>query len=106
MLEIPLPADPAFLSLLLLSSLRLLPSVLQSGLGTAAVIVMDKTTDPIEAIARLSYFYKHESCGQVRTPWLFITHLVPQNRDCWDRDPGCVVATMHAAPSEPRRGLP
>lgn len=36
----------------------------QSGLGTAAVIVMDKTTDPIDAIARLSYFYKHESCGQ------------------------------------------
>ena len=36
----------------------------QSGLGTAAVIVMDKSTDIIEAIARLSYFYKHESCGQ------------------------------------------
>ncbi|MBA4782218.1 MAG: NADH-quinone oxidoreductase subunit NuoF [Rhizobiales bacterium] len=37
---------------------------LQSGLGTAAVIVMDKSTDMIRAIARLSYFYKHESCGQ------------------------------------------
>merc|ERR1712070_846744 len=36
----------------------------QSGLGTAAVIVMDKSTDIIEAIGRLSYFYKHESCGQ------------------------------------------
>ncbi len=36
----------------------------QSGLGTAAVIVMDKSTDIIDAIARLSYFYKHESCGQ------------------------------------------
>ena len=35
-----------------------------SGLGTAAVIVMDKSTDPIKAIARLSHFYKHESCGQ------------------------------------------
>jgi NADH-quinone oxidoreductase subunit F len=35
-----------------------------SGLGTAAVIVMDKSTDVIKAIARLSYFYKHESCGQ------------------------------------------
>ncbi len=35
-----------------------------SGLGTAAVIVMDKSTDIIRAIARLSYFYKHESCGQ------------------------------------------
>jgi NADH-quinone oxidoreductase subunit F len=37
---------------------------LRSGLGTAAVIVMDKSTDIIRAIARLSYFYKHESCGQ------------------------------------------
>ena len=37
---------------------------LGSGLGTAAVIVMDKSTDIIRAIARLSYFYKHESCGQ------------------------------------------
>ncbi len=35
-----------------------------SGLGTAGVIVMDKSTDLIYAIARLSYFYKHESCGQ------------------------------------------
>jgi NADH-quinone oxidoreductase subunit F len=35
-----------------------------SGLGTAAVIVMDKSTDIIKAIARLSQFYKHESCGQ------------------------------------------
>jgi NADH-quinone oxidoreductase subunit F len=36
----------------------------QTGLGTAAVIVMDKSTDIIKAIARLSQFYKHESCGQ------------------------------------------
>ncbi|MEQ8281181.1 MAG: NADH-quinone oxidoreductase subunit NuoF [Parvibaculum sp.] len=36
----------------------------QTGLGTAAVIVMDKSTDVIKAIARLSAFYKHESCGQ------------------------------------------
>ena len=36
----------------------------KSGLGTAAVIVMDKSTDLIKAIARLAYFYKHESCGQ------------------------------------------
>lgn len=35
-----------------------------SGLGTAAVIVMDKSTDLIYAIARLSQFYMHESCGQ------------------------------------------
>ncbi len=36
----------------------------QSGLGTAAVMVMDKSTDVVAAIARLSRFYKHESCGQ------------------------------------------
>ena len=35
-----------------------------SGLGTAAVIVMDKSTDIVQAISRISYFYKHESCGQ------------------------------------------
>ncbi len=35
-----------------------------SGLGTAAVIVMDRSTDIVAAIARLSHFYKHESCGQ------------------------------------------
>ena len=36
----------------------------KSGLGTAAVIVMDQSTDVIKAIARLAKFYKHESCGQ------------------------------------------
>ena len=36
----------------------------KSGLGTAAVIVMDKSTDLIEAITRFSRFYNHESCGQ------------------------------------------
>jgi NADH-quinone oxidoreductase subunit F len=36
----------------------------KSGLGTAGVIVMDRSTDIVKAIARLSKFYKHESCGQ------------------------------------------
>jgi len=36
----------------------------KSALGTAAVIVMDKSTDIVKAIARLSKFYKNESCGQ------------------------------------------
>jgi NADH-quinone oxidoreductase subunit F len=36
----------------------------QSGLGTAAVIVMDKSADVVQAIARLAAFYQHESCGQ------------------------------------------
>ncbi|PVU85451.1 hypothetical protein BB560_007012 [Smittium megazygosporum] len=48
---------------------------LNSGLGTAAVIVMDKSTDVVAAISRLSSFYKHESCGQCTpcregTTWL------------------------------------
>jgi NADH:ubiquinone oxidoreductase subunit F (NADH-binding) len=48
----------------------------QSGLGTAAVIVMDKSTDIVAAIARFSEFYKHESCGQCTpcregTGWLW-----------------------------------
>jgi NADH-quinone oxidoreductase subunit F len=48
----------------------------KSGLGTAAVIVMDKNTDIVRAIARLSKFYKHESCGQCTpcregTGWLW-----------------------------------
>jgi NADH-quinone oxidoreductase subunit F len=55
----------------------------QTGLGTAAVIVMDKSTDVIKAIQRLSYFYKHESCGQC-TPcregtgwmWRVLTRMV------------------------------
>jgi len=48
----------------------------QSGLGTAGVIVMDKSTDVVAAIARLSKFYMHESCGQCTpcregTGWLW-----------------------------------
>lgn len=48
----------------------------KSGLGTAGVIVMDKSTDLIYAIARLSHFYMHESCGQCTpcregTGWLY-----------------------------------
>jgi hypothetical protein len=48
----------------------------QSGLGTAAVIVMDKSTDIVAMISRFSQFYKHESCGQCTpcregTGWLW-----------------------------------
>ncbi len=48
----------------------------QSGLGTAGLIVMDQSTDVIYAIARLSHFYMHESCGQCTpcregTGWLW-----------------------------------
>ena len=48
----------------------------KSNLGTAAIIVMDKSTDIIAAISRLSHFFKHESCGQCTpcregTGWMY-----------------------------------
>ncbi len=48
----------------------------KSGLGTGAIIVMDKSTDVVRAITRLSRFYMHESCGQCTpcregTGWLW-----------------------------------
>lgn len=57
-----------------------------TALGTAAVIVMNKSTDLIYAIARLSKFYMHESCGQC-TPcregtgwmWRIMMRLVEGN---------------------------
>ncbi|AFB31106.1 MULTISPECIES: NADH-quinone oxidoreductase subunit NuoF [spotted fever group] len=57
-----------------------------SGLGTGGIIVMDKSTDIIYAIARLSKFYMHESCGQC-TPcregtgwmWRIMMRLVKGN---------------------------
>jgi NADH-quinone oxidoreductase subunit F len=66
---------------------------LKSGLGTAAVIVMDKSTDIVRAIARISYFYKHESCGQC-TPcregtgwmWRVMERLVTGNADVGEID--------------------
>jgi NADH-quinone oxidoreductase subunit F len=66
---------------------------LGSGLGTAAVIVMDKSTDIVRAISRLSYFYKHESCGQC-TPcregtgwmWRVIERLREGNADISEID--------------------
>ena len=59
-----------------------------SGLGTAGIIVMNKQTDVIKAIARLSAFYKHESCGQCTpcregTGWLMriMNRLVDGNAE-------------------------
>lgn len=65
----------------------------QSGLGTAAVIVMDQSTDIIRAIARLSKFYMHESCGQC-TPcregtgwmWRMMTRLAEGRAQLSDID--------------------
>jgi NADH-quinone oxidoreductase subunit F len=60
----------------------------QSGLGTAAVIVMDRSTDLIEAITRFAHFYMHESCGQCTpcregTGWMFriMTRFVKGDAD-------------------------
>ncbi|MGC6391108.1 MAG: NADH-quinone oxidoreductase subunit NuoF [Alphaproteobacteria bacterium] len=69
------PCLPAHLCDDLIMDFDSLRSV-QSGLGTAAVIVMDKSTDIIAAISRLSHFYKHESCGQCTpcregTGWMY-----------------------------------
>ena len=65
----------------------------KSGLGTAAVIVIDKSADIIEAIANLSHFYMHESCGQC-TPcregtgwmWRVMTRLVRGEADVEEID--------------------
>ncbi len=48
----------------------------KSSLGTAGLIVMDKSTDLIYAITRLARFYAHESCGQCTpcregTGWMY-----------------------------------
>lgn len=65
----------------------------KTGLGTAGVIVMDRSTDLIEAIARLSAFYKHESCGQCTpcregTGWLWrvMTRMVEGNAELEEID--------------------
>ncbi|NKD76508.1 NADH-quinone oxidoreductase subunit NuoF [Haematospirillum sp. H1815] len=65
----------------------------QSGLGTAAVIVMDKSTDIIRAITRLAKFYMHESCGQC-TPcregsgwmWRVMERIAKGNADVGEID--------------------
>lgn len=67
-----LPKDIAETVLMDFDSLR----AVNSGLGTAAVIVMDKSTDIVYAIARLARFYWHESCGQCTpcregTGWMY-----------------------------------
>jgi NADH-quinone oxidoreductase subunit F len=64
-----------------------------SGLGTAGVIVMDKSTDVIDAITRLSHFYMHESCGQCTpcregTGWMYrvMQRLVKGNAEVAEID--------------------
>ena len=65
----------------------------KSGLGTAAVIVMDKSTDIVAAIQRLAHFYMHESCGQC-TPcregtgwmWRVLTRMIDGRADTEEID--------------------
>ena len=73
----------------------------KSGLGTGAVIVMDKSTDLIRAVARLSKFYAHESCGQC-TPcregagwmWRVMERLVTGEADVEEIDMLLEVSTQ------------
>ena len=58
-----------------------------SGLGTGGIIVMNKQTDVVSAIARLAEFYKHESCGQCTpcregTGWLMRVMKRLVNNEC------------------------
>jgi NADH-quinone oxidoreductase subunit F len=65
----------------------------KSGLGTAAIVVMDKSTDIIKAFARIAKFYKHESCGQC-TPcregtgwmWRMLERIAKGDADISDID--------------------
>jgi NADH-quinone oxidoreductase subunit F len=89
---------------------------LKSGLGTAAIIVMDKSTDIVRAISRISYFYKHESCGQC-TPcregtgwmWRVMERLREGNADitrstCCGTSPSRSKATPSARSATPPPG--
>jgi NADH-quinone oxidoreductase subunit F len=93
----------------------------KSGLGTAAVIVMDKSTDIVAAIARLSKFYMHESCGQC-TPcregtgwlWRMMEHMVDgsarkedidQMLDIAGRIEGHTICALGDAAAWPVQGL-
>ena len=66
---------------------------LKSGLGTAAIIVMDKSTDIVKAITRIAYFYRHESCGQCTpcregTGWMWRvleSHVARRGAEARDR---------------------
>ncbi len=93
----------------------------QTGLGTAGIIVMDKSTDLIRAIARLSTFYKHESCGQctpcregcgwmARMMWRFVRgeaeiEEIDQILDISKRIEGHTICALGDAAAWPIQGL-
>ncbi|ETO91146.1 MAG: NADH oxidoreductase (quinone), F subunit [Candidatus Xenolissoclinum pacificiensis L6] len=57
-----------------------------SSLGTGGIIVMNKSTNIVKAIEKISYFYMHESCGQCTpcregTGWLWrILHRISEKQ--------------------------
>ncbi|MET0181354.1 MAG: NADH-quinone oxidoreductase subunit NuoF [Caulobacterales bacterium] len=55
-----IPAQHAEIALMDYDSLR----EFKSAMGSGSVIVMDQSADLVRAVARLSKFYMHESCGQ------------------------------------------
>ena len=70
-------------------------SIVEAGsmLGSGAVIVMDETTDMVEALRRISRFYFSESCGQCTpcregTGWLYrmLTRIVTGKGTMQDLD--------------------
>lgn len=70
-------------------------SIVEAGsmLGSGAVIVMDETTDMVEALRRISRFYFSESCGQCTpcregTGWLYrmLTRIVQGKGTMQDLD--------------------
>jgi len=79
----------------------------RSGLGTAAVTVFNKQTDIVAAIARLSKFYEHESCGQCTpcregTGWMrkIMDRLVTGDAEIKEIDmPGSLDADAHSSTS-------
>lgn len=92
-----------------------------SGLGTAGVIVMDQSTDIIYAIARLSKFYMHESCGQCTpcregTGWMWrmmmrlaqgqaVTKEIDQLLDVTKQIEGNTICALGDAAAWPIQGL-
>ena len=50
----------------------------QTGLGTAALIVLNNQADMVRCISRSIEFYKHESCGQVSKRCLYFLYLEKQ----------------------------
>lgn len=92
-----------------------------TGLGTAGIIVMDKSTDLIKAIARLSSFYMHESCGQctpcregcgwmARMMWRFVSgnaelHEIDQILDISKKIEGHTICALGDAAAWPIQGL-